>query len=85
MSSWYFLHKRCETVDEFLEKLETYFVHENQHSPGSGIWLFRGQNNSGFSMLPKSMRNDFQVQFVEPTFKYVKNLLMTSERYPRFE
>lgn len=85
MNSWYFHHKRCESVDEFFEKLTTYIVHENQHMPGSSIWLFRGQNDSSLHMLPKSMRRAFQVQFVEPTFKYVKNLLIKSDCYPRFE
>ena len=85
MSLSYFLHEPCCSVDEFFEKLETYIVFENQHSPGSSIWLFRGQNEANLSMLPKSMRPSFQVQFVEPTFKYVKNLLMKSELYPRFE
>ncbi len=85
MSLSYFLHERCCSVDEFFEKLETNIVHENQHLPGSSIWLFRGQNEAKLSMLPKSMRPAFQVQFVKPTFKYVKNLLLESQRYPRFE
>ena len=52
--------------------------------PGSYIWLFRGQNESSLSMLPKSMRSAFQVQYVEPTFKYVRDVLM-SDSYPEFE
>ncbi len=80
MSSWYFLPKRCESVDEFFEKLETYIVHENRLLPGSSIWLFRGQNIDSYPLLPKAMRKEFQAQFVEPTFEYVKDVL-TSGRY----
>jgi len=36
-------------------------------------------------MLPKSMRDGFQVQFVEPTFKYVKKLLLSKDSYPPFD
>ena len=35
-------------------------------------------------MLPKAMRPEFQAQFVEPAFQYVKNVLQ-SDPYPQFE
>ena len=84
MSAWYFLHKRCETVDEFLEKVEKDLVYENQSLPGSSIWLFRGQNTESYPLLPKAMRSEFRTQFVEPTFKCVKKVLL-SDSYPQFE
>ena len=84
MSSWYFLHRRCNSVDQFFEQVDKHIIHEDRYLPGSSIWLFRGQNSSSLPMLPKAMRSAFQVQFVEPTFNYVKELLK-SDRYPRFE
>lgn len=82
MSSWYFLHERCDSVDDFFEKVETYCVHENRSLPGSSIWLFRGQNNESYPLLPKAMRKEFQVQFVEPAFQYVKErVLLRSDLY----
>ena len=76
MSLSYFLHKRCNSVDEFLEKLETSCGREGQRLPGSYIWLFRGQNEEQLPLLPKAMRKPFQTQFVEPAFRYIKKLII---------
>ncbi len=77
----WFIHKRCDSVDELFEKLEETGIINSKPTSVTGFWLFRGQNEASRSILPKAMRSEFQAQFVKPTFKYVKNVLLSSDLY----
>jgi len=64
--------KSCNTVDEFLNELNSV-----SDIGGGTRMIFRGQNGNGpeWNLLPKSMRREFQEDFVHPAFYSLKRIV----------
>lgn len=72
-------YKHCESAKEMIDEL-----HNTVWYRGGLTWLFRGQLSDAedWTLLPKTMRYDFQERFVKPVYEQLKRVLTCEGPFP---
>ncbi len=73
-------YKHCKCAEDFI-----YELHKTVWRRGGLTWLFRGQNSDAenWTLLPKSMRYDFQKRFADKVYDYVRKMLKPEDDFSR--